>query len=47
MIAIDGHRNVDLERLMRSADSFHELNMQRVFAFFFDLVRKEKSKQTE
>jgi hypothetical protein len=42
MIAIKGHRNVDLERLMRSDDPFHEANMQRVFAFFFDLVRTER-----
>lgn len=40
-IAIKRHRNVDLEALMTSNGSFLESNMQRVFALFFELVRKE------
>lgn len=47
MIAIKGHRNVDMEGLMRSNDQFLESNMQRVFALFFDLVHKEKSQEAE
>ena len=47
MIAREGHRNVDLERLIRSND-FHGPNMQRVFDFYFEhLVRKETSTRAE
>ncbi|KAF3406265.1 hypothetical protein DPV78_000396 [Talaromyces pinophilus] len=40
---IERHRTTELERLMRSADPFHKLNMQRVFAFFLDVIRMEES----
>lgn len=47
MIATEGHRNVDLERLIRS-NEFHGSNMQRVFDFYFEqLVRKETSTRAE
>ncbi|KUL88458.1 hypothetical protein ZTR_05525 [Talaromyces verruculosus] len=45
--ASEGHRNVDLERLISSND-FHGPNMQRVFDFYFEhLVRKETSTRAE
>ncbi|PCH02633.1 Hypothetical protein PENO1_036860 [Penicillium occitanis (nom. inval.)] len=45
--ATEGHRNVDLERLIKSND-FHGPNMQRVFDFYFEhLVRKDTSTRAE
>uniref|UniRef100_A0A093Y3R0 Nitrate transporter 1.8 n=1 Tax=Talaromyces marneffei PM1 TaxID=1077442 RepID=A0A093Y3R0_TALMA len=46
--AIERHRNVDLEKLMKSSDPFHGFNMQRVFDFYLEqLVRKETSTGAE
>lgn len=48
IVAIERHRNVDLEKLMKSSDPFHGFNMQRVFDFYLEqLVRKETSTGAE